>query len=419
MDQNQRKAFDRLGRQGCRRGTVAHLISFLLVAPISLADHPVPSLDDRNAIVLIGDSITDNLVADASDFYGYANTLERNMTDWKVTGAGLGGATSRDWDPNDYNEDDLHFIIQGRELFTNVPATDVAFVYLGTNDAIGFFEEHIISPGDYGAYMQDIVNTLLRRGVDHVLVGVLQCPDDWVGTGAEGRFSAYNEELERVCDATRPGKSAERGGRRTGRHRTTHPSRRYRYQTCSLIDFDFSPEDGAWVGGIHPSRAGHAKMAELVEAAARELLPLGVHEQTAPISSQAKSIPRVRPKVVRGARSWRLAIVGRDHESRSRQMVTQRSGARRLVPMAIEPDHYQSAETLDGIRSKFLENLSRVRRVVEDRSGCTAKRFAAHEHCHGKAVSHQLIPPTAVRACIDPIGLAIVVDRNAATAGQR
>lgn len=164
--------------------------------------------DARPQVVLIGDSLTEGVIEDPAMPSGlepdqrlcfadlcFAAQIEARLAACGVATArhGYGGATSRDWDPNDFREDDAHFNITGRELFSYVPAANVAVVFLGINDAVGFFEGNVPVPvGEYAEHLVDIAWTLRARGVQQVLLVTAPTPTAWRAPHEAGpRLEAY------------------------------------------------------------------------------------------------------------------------------------------------------------------------------------------------------------------------------------
>ncbi|MEZ4217710.1 MAG: SGNH/GDSL hydrolase family protein [Myxococcota bacterium] len=234
----------------------------------------VPSLDRRLLVVLTGDSITEGVITDSSlaippgvspadavcwrDLC-YAAIVRARLAELAARGEiepvlvgnrGVGGATSRDWDPDDFRVDDLHFLanttLYGNQgLFYNIPAADVVVHYVGTNDAVAFFEEGPpLTPRDYASKLVDFAVTLRRRGVAHVLLATPPVPVGWRGTEQGVRMQLYGEAVRQAC---------------------AHLNEGFGTETCLVeLQREF-PDDVGWEGdAIHPTAAGHAFIAERV-----------------------------------------------------------------------------------------------------------------------------------------------------------
>ena len=182
--------------------------------------------DGKPLIALVGDSITQGVINDATleipdtvppknrvcwQELCFAEQLRAVLTETKLVNLGLGGATSRDWEPNDFNTNDAHFIFNtsaygSHELFRNIPVANVVFFYIGTNDAVGFLESGIISAEDFELYLADFRKTLKKRGVEHVILVTSPIAPTRQENAAGQRQREYNQAIRRIC------KNKGRGG---------------------------------------------------------------------------------------------------------------------------------------------------------------------------------------------------------------
>ena len=217
-------------------------------------------------VTLVGDSITKGMSNDDSIPGGFSaecwqdacfaalldvqleTAHEEGLTQKaNVINIGVGGATARDYDPNDYSTDDYHFfanpLIQseaGRPLFQNIPASQIAVVYLGTNDAVGFFEtEGVVSPEQYKSYLIDIVTSLYRNGVQDVVLITPPIPSVWANTPEGQRMREYRNAIVDLCGL--------------------FPQNA---DTCYL-DLQSSYPAEEWIfGAVHPTLVGHTFIAQ-------------------------------------------------------------------------------------------------------------------------------------------------------------
>jgi lysophospholipase L1-like esterase len=225
-----------------------------------------PSGADRSLLItLVGNSITAGVINDPGipgnltgrqrlcwEGLCYAALVDAAMKQLdrsiSTVNVGVGGATSRDWDPNDYHENDFHYTLNGnsffgrRPLFHVIPASNIVVVYVGTVDSLGLFEYGgPTSTEEFTAHLHDIAATLLIRGVERVVLITPPVPAAWEASTAGLRMREYAEAARRVC-AVLP----------------------LRYDECLLdLQRDF-PVDG-WAGQhIHPNLAGHRFIAERI-----------------------------------------------------------------------------------------------------------------------------------------------------------
>ena len=134
--------------------------------------------------------------------------LNDSMPPFVVNNLGFGGATSRDWDPNDRNEDDIHFRLFGenRSLFSRIPVSDIVVIWFGENDAIGFFEKDPISAEQYEAHLLDLAQTLMRvNRVKRVVIVTPPIPKAWRYAHRDwhNKLVEYGDAVRRVCDKLR------------------------------------------------------------------------------------------------------------------------------------------------------------------------------------------------------------------------
>lgn len=217
-------------------------------------------------VALVGDSITKGMANDASIPGGFSwvcweescfaarfsayiqNAYEDGLIPKvNVINIGVSGATSRDYDPNDYGADDYHFLAnkliqtdQGRPLFQTIPASRVVVLYLGTNDTIGIFEtQGVVTPGEYKSHLIDIVTTLYRNGVGYVTLVTPPIPSVWIDQPEGERMREYREAILDVCALV--GQKAD---------------------DCYLdLQTDYPADE--WIfGAVHPTLAGHEFIGE-------------------------------------------------------------------------------------------------------------------------------------------------------------
>ncbi len=131
-------------------------------------------------------------------------------------------------------------------LFDGIPDSDIVVILLGTNDALGFGEPNDASvpPAEFEENLLEIVETLLRNGVEDVVVLISAMPPYWRGTEKGRLISAYSELTPAVC-------------RQTG-------------STC--VDLSVGMPEAGYVEWIHPTVVGHAHIAERLLATLHDLL---------------------------------------------------------------------------------------------------------------------------------------------------
>ncbi|MCA9509685.1 MAG: SGNH/GDSL hydrolase family protein, partial [Myxococcales bacterium] len=248
-------------------------------------------------VVLAGDSITEGVLEDATLAIPASakpaervcwqrlcfaeqvrDGLERAASEGRIAptelvNRGIGGATSRDWDPRDYAVDDVHYLFNGtiygpQPLFRNIPAADVVVHYVGTNDAVAFFEAGPpLEAEEYAEHLVRFAATLRARGVEHVLLAVPPVPPAWSALAQGERMRDYGEAVRRACRAL------------------VAPARLDRCLLDLARDF---PSDGFAPGAIHPTAAGHAFIARrYVEALVGVLREEGAPEAAARPRSSA------------------------------------------------------------------------------------------------------------------------------------
>jgi len=251
----------------------AALLALAAGAGGASAQPVAPSLDARLLVALTGDSITEGVIddvtlaippdvppADAVCWMGlcFAELVRAEIASLAARGElgpvlvgnrGVGAATSRDWDPNDFRVDDLHFVanetLYGPQgLFYNIPAADVVVHYVGTNDAVAFFEEGPpLDVREYAAKIADFAITLRRRGVAHVLLVAPPVPAAWRGTEQGARLQGYAVGVREAC-------------RRIAELAPDSP--------CLIDAAREFPAEGWDRNAIHPNAAGHAFLARMV-----------------------------------------------------------------------------------------------------------------------------------------------------------
>ncbi len=218
-------------------------------------------LENRYFLTLVGDSITrgtiedrqlpDGVSADCWRDLCYAALLQTSLNDafeageipeLEVVNVGIVGATSRDYDPNDHNEQDYHYqgnglfgAEQGRPLFRNIPPSRIVVIYLGTNDAVGFFEPAgVVTAEEYEAHLLDIVRTLVRHKVKYLVLVTPPIPRVWQGTPEGELMREYRQAIVRIC-------------KRFGRN-----------EELCFLDLQTRYPDSQWLEGVvHPTLAGH------------------------------------------------------------------------------------------------------------------------------------------------------------------
>lgn len=175
----------------------------------------------------------------------------------------VGGATSRDWSPTEFNaEGDGHWMSREEPLFDRIPATDIVVILLAANDTQGAYESKggIVYPAEYRRHMSTIVDTLTGRGVKHVVLVGSATPAPWfcgniynpnydaVKRGAGCRIGEYRNVLEDYVDSRNYWQDRGAGGFE-GRvsYVNTHETRQ------------FQSQNGYWdtTGDIHPTINGH------------------------------------------------------------------------------------------------------------------------------------------------------------------
>jgi lysophospholipase L1-like esterase len=222
-------------------------------------------MDGRQQVALVGDSYTDGIIDDASIppeapanerlyYQGkcFAALIEKHLSAHDITTAriGFGGSTSRDWDPNDFRSDDLNFFMAGQNLFSLVPAANLVVVMLGTNDATGFLEKGgPVPPEEYGQHLLDIAITLRARGVQHVVLVTPPTPASWQ------IIPEFSERMDRYAELARRLSEHVRG--------------------IHLVDVASTYPENEWFGeGIHPTIAGHQRIADAIMGKVHDLLKL-------------------------------------------------------------------------------------------------------------------------------------------------
>lgn len=185
-------------------------------------------------VLLVGDSITAGVVGGA----GGAPFAERLGTllgdDYVLLNIAEGGSSANDW--------------ASPRLADRIPAPAprIASILLGTNDAMGFLEESRLSADAYERALGDLIERLIARGVERV---VLMTPP-------RGRLdtlplvAGYRRRIFRLC--------------------TTRPEVLCGPDVFSLLDrqLDFGLLEGPG-RDVHPNGRGHEKIAVALADAIR------------------------------------------------------------------------------------------------------------------------------------------------------
>lgn len=164
-------------------------------------------------VILLGDSFTEGIVSlsNGTDVSGcplgncFAAKLEEALgNNFKVINAGRGGASATDWRPGIVG---IPFV--GTNLFTdstplfdaliapNLPSHAVV-IFLGHNDAVGFFENAPNTPEQYITNIEIIVNALTNNSALVILLNPAQLFSQPQAT--QTRITGYRTEIQNLCN---------------------------------------------------------------------------------------------------------------------------------------------------------------------------------------------------------------------------
>jgi lysophospholipase L1-like esterase len=220
---------------------LALLATCVVLVSVGVGCQPEPKL-----IVLVGDSILQGTIQRTKDEISVGGEqsipgiLQSQLEPPnRLVNVSYGGTTVRDWHPDDW----LEGWAPGELIFDRIPSCDVVVILLGTNDAVGHFEEHRrpVSPSEYEAKLLEIVERLQIDIADNILLVTPPLPPAWRGKEQAARIAQYPAHVLAVCEKT----------------------------GVACLDLAASMPDRGYIGGIHPSAAGHAFIAaQLLEALA-------------------------------------------------------------------------------------------------------------------------------------------------------
>jgi len=160
-----------------------------------------PSEDTRPfRVVLLGDSITEGAARPGAS---YAELLATQLgPSYEVVNIGMGGTSSLDWTPGSppLSRDGVVIVLPRPFRKRALPAlpADVVTVLLGTNDASGFYEPRPVSASEYGAALEEIIESLLERDAKSVM---LMTPPPRCGPLLNQRLSEYRDAVIALCEA--------------------------------------------------------------------------------------------------------------------------------------------------------------------------------------------------------------------------
>ena len=195
-------------------------------------------------VVLVGDSITVGIVSEPKG-PSYAELLAQQLGHgFQIVNVACGGSSTLDWQP-----DARPALCPGVPGWIPLYATrarpalpaDIATILLGTNDMRGALEQAPIEPAAYQAALRALATALHADGAREVLL--ISPP---FSLGGVVRLAGYRPRIRELCQELR-------------------------FVTCGpdLVEVlhgdDFAP------GDVHPNASGHAKIADALAAALREL----------------------------------------------------------------------------------------------------------------------------------------------------
>jgi lysophospholipase L1-like esterase len=214
----------------------------LLFVLIGCLVQPAVSLGAE--IVLIGDSITEGRVA--GEGASFADQLQALRPDDQIGNAGCAGSTTGDWirpvtDPPSCMFGGAYVL----NAKPHMPA-DLAFIMLGANDAMGFFETNPIEPPEYRENLERLIRRLSSDTARIVLVTPTLNPG--AREEVRKRLERYRSVVLELCnslDRVLCGPDIQK--------------------TVS------GPSEG--LAGLHPSEEGHRRIAQQFDDFLTELMP--------------------------------------------------------------------------------------------------------------------------------------------------
>jgi lysophospholipase L1-like esterase len=230
-----------------KRATALRALPFALSLAVLLALSSCQS--ESRVIVLIGDSILEGRMqkTDTETVMGGELAIpgilaQRLEPAHQLHNLGYGGTSVRDWHPRDWKEGGA----PGTPIFETIPASDIAVILLGTNDAIGHFEEdsRTVPPDEFEERLRDIVEALKSKPVSNIILVTPPVPPLWRGKDQGELLAQYAPRVLSVCRRTE--------------------------STC--VDLAASMPDSGYIQGIHPTAEGHAFIAEQLLRALEDLL---------------------------------------------------------------------------------------------------------------------------------------------------
>jgi len=167
-----------------------------------------------------------------------------------VIARGVGGSTTLDWVgptvgiPYAELEDALVPLFEGIAV-PDLP-TEIVIILLGTNDAIGYWEDSPVSPDEFSRNVELLTRRLLDRGAGRVVL-VPPPPQHHAPREVRLRLFGYRAAIERLCRVMSSEWSADLPPVLCG---------------PNLLDLlgpeDFEKDD------VHPNEQGHRRIAEAV-----------------------------------------------------------------------------------------------------------------------------------------------------------
>jgi lysophospholipase L1-like esterase len=165
----------------------------LLLAAVATALWPT-----RTRVVVFGDSHVKGAQSKPRG-PSFVEVLREELgARYEVVAAGCPGSSAHDWTRDSPG---LHCAILNAYPEVGQPhlPAEIVVILLGTNDAVGYYEERPLSPQDYAQAMQELVRRVQRDGGQRILLlGPPPNPLAW--SGSVQRLRHYSEALAALAE---------------------------------------------------------------------------------------------------------------------------------------------------------------------------------------------------------------------------